>query len=286
LNFKEKPSLAVLTSTFLLVTLGSVQTVDAVDYAVYDKQTCESLGGLWEDSNRCQLISMTVNENDTLKILGSVLKITHTLDNFGKIIIDNGFLINVGGNITNHDSGFIFNKERGIIANNIGNFHNEGIIKNESQGKIYNFGQGIFTNTNTGIIFNDVTSVFKNSGVFFNNNVIFNDRSSFMNMGVPFFPSELNIHELSGTNATDSFGIINNQDGGIIFNKIGTSILSGPDSELNNGNKGIIFIDTGSYILNFGNAILKNIDKFFVDCGGMFLDYTPIVGSFIEIPCN
>jgi len=151
-NFiKEKLSLVVITSTFLLFTIGSVQTVDAVNYAIYDQKSCESLGGVW-DLYRCQLISMTVNENDIFLITGNVVIISQTLDNFGKIIITNGYLINAGGNITNHDGGYIINKENGNIVNNIGIFHNKGTIKNESMGKIYNNDKGVFANTNTGII--------------------------------------------------------------------------------------------------------------------------------------
>lgn len=283
INFiKEKPSLVVITSTFLLVTLGSVQTVDAVNYAIYDKKTCESLGGLW-DLYRCQLISMTIKENDIFIIDGNAVLISQTLDNFGKIIITNGYLINAGGNITNHDSGYIINKEKGHTINNIGIFHNEGIIKNESKGTISNNKKGIFTNTKTGIIFNDRGTYLFNMGVFYNNNIIFNYRATMYIGNHSASSEELGLHALSGTNFTDTFGIFNNQAGGIIFNKLG-AIYVVKKSELNNGDKGLIFIDTGSSIVNL--ATIKNSNKFFINCGGFLLDYFSIDGPVIEIPCT
>jgi len=283
-NFiKEKLSLIVITSTFLLFTIGFVQTVDAVNYAIYDQKSCESLGGVW-DLNRCQLISMTVNENDIFIIDGISVLILQTLDNFGKIIITNGNLINGGGNITNHDGGYIINKENGVTVNHLGKFYNEGIIKNESTGIISNNKKGIFTNTKTGVIFNDRGSHLSNMGVFYNNNIIFNFGATLSNIGSHSASSEeLGEQALSRTNFTDAFGIFNNQDGGIIFNKHGTIVLS-KKSELNNGDQGIIFIDTGSSIINL--ATIKNSNKFFIDCGGFLIDYKSIDGLVIEIPCT
>lgn len=273
----------MILSAFLLITLGSFQSVDGVNYAIHDQKSCESLGVFWE-LHGCQLNSLIINENDTFTITDNVVIISETLDNFGKIIIDKGILINAGGNVTNHNGGIIFNKEDSIVSN-IGIFYNKGKIINESFGKIFNNDKGIFFNLKTGIIFNNPNASLINLGIFINKNIIFNERAIVNNAGYHSTKSiGFWLHSISGTNATDPLGYFINQDSGIIFNKQGTIFINQKLSKIINGDKGIFFIDTGSTIINL--ATIKNSDKFFIDCGGSMVGVGYFNGSIIEIPCH
>jgi len=266
--------------------LTRTNSLDAVDYTISDQNSCESLGGIWNDIF-CDLFSFTVKKSDTLQLTNSVIRIHETLDNSGKIILNEGAILNSGGNITNHYGGVITLKS-GHIFNNVGTFSNQGIIINgvgEGVTAIVNNDLGVFFNNATGIIFNGNGAQFQNAGVLYNSNIIFNDRSLMTNLSADLaeFHGQ-KFHDLGGTNFTNSKSLIINNGGGIIFNKPGSMIHNLEGANFTNGNGGLIFFDAGAIINNF--SPIKNSNKIFRDCGGMVLDDAPIVEPVIDIPCK
>ena len=273
--------------------LDRTKLVDGVDYTISNQNSCESLGGIWNDIF-CDLVSFTVKKSDTLQLSNSIIRIHETLDNSGKIILNEAVLLNSGGNITNHYGGFISIKSGGIV-NNVGTFYNEGTIIVTSPhfldyevgvkaGSIINNDLGVFFNKATGIIFIGNGAGVLNAGVLYNNNIIFNDRSLITNLNPDLAKGYVqSFHDLGGTNFTNAKSLIIN-NGGVIFNKPGTMIHNLEGANLTNGIGGIIFFDSGAIINNF--SPIKNSNKIFSDCGGMVLDDAPIVEPAIDIPCK
>jgi len=235
-----------------------------------------------------------------LQLTGGAIRIHETLDNFGKIIINESAIINEDGNITNHYGGVVIIKSGSIINNST--FSNEGtiingvgeeginIVNNEvgifsnKVTAIINMDEAIFSNKATGIIFNGNGAYYINTGILINNNIIFNDRSFLKNFHEDLQKFYVLGYNLGGTNFTYAKPLIFNNATGIIFNKPGSIIHNLWGANFTNGDEGLIFFDAGAIINNF--SPIKNSNKIFSDCGAVILDDAPIVEPAIEIPCN
>jgi len=288
---KFKADKLLIASIFLILSLGSNQMVASEDFTISNQNSCEDIGGTW-DFNACDLSSFTVQKNDSLQITGGLIRIHETLDNFGKIVINDGSVINAGGNITNHYGGVIIVKSSGGIINNFGVFSNDGIINNVAIGgeerllktsSIINNLDAIFSNRKTGIIYNEGGATFFNLGILYNNNVIFNDGSQLSNSGHVQKGEISIILSSKDINFTGFKSLIFNNKDGIIFNNPGSYLFNNRNANITNADGGLIFNDVAGVIFNSGS--FKNHNKILSECGGIIVDYQKIVEPAIEITC-
>jgi len=286
--------LVLIICLVVLVEIDNAQMVDGVEYTMTNQASCEVLGGIWNMIYICTVSNLTIKEGDTLQINPAKdLHVTERLVNYGTIILDNGGINNLEGEIINEGGTIIIKpfgmrNQGGVIINNGGNITLIGGSINNYGGQIYNNLGGIITANFDAGIYNKGGKIVNNGGTIINNEgseiyniingTIINHEGSIIknNMGLIFNQN---------SNITNNGGIISNIGGkinnlGDFYNKQDGLISNVENGKFTNSEEGIIknyensiFVNRGEETLFENNGDLTNLGSFSIEDLALIYNY-------------
>jgi len=287
--------LVLIICLVILVEIDYIQMAEGVEYIMSNQASCEALGGIWNMIYICTVSNLTIKEGDTLHIVAAKdFHVTERLVNYGTIILNNGGINNLKGEIINEGGTIIIKSwamrnQDGVIINNGGNITLSGGTISNYGGQIYNNLGGIVTaNFKSAIVNTKEGKIVNNGGTIINNvgsNILNTDNSKIINHEGSIIKNNMGQIFNENSNITNNGGIISNIGGeinnlGDIYNKEEGLISNVDDGKFTNFEDGIITNDANSNIVIRGEATLfenmgdlNNLGKIITEDNGLILNH-------------